>query len=447
MSRRPRFRKNKSKKISLPFEGAVRVSIESLGGQGDGIAFFEGHKLYVAGALPGEEVSVRAQSKKGDGFTCQLISIEEASDDRVVPPCPHYDLCGGCSLQHLDEHAYRDWKQSLVREALVRRGLADADIKAVLATGAGVRRRVAVRLRGAKGKVKVGFNSRSSHDMAVIDRCLLVTPGLDAALDQLRGGLGSLLKGGGEATALLTETATGIDAVLTYDQDLSLEDRETLACLTNDADFAKLSWRRKADQVPEVVAMQRQPVIDFDGVKVAFPAGGFLQPSREGEDLLKQAVLDGFDGVAVGRVLDLYAGLGTFSFPLAKHAIVHAVEGSDVLGNAIHLAAGHAGLGGRVTAECRDLEQSPLMGDDLKPYDAVVIDPPRAGARAQMEAIADSSYIKTVAAVSCNPLTFARDMRILVDGGFKLASVQPVDQFTWSTHLEVVAVLKRERGA
>ncbi len=446
MSRNPRFRKKRSKsKLRLPFQQDAEVVVDGLGGQGDGLASFEGIKLFIPGALPGETVLVSPRAKKGDGVFCALLDVLETSGERAEPPCPHFGACGGCSLQHLNDNTSRHWKKTRIVDTLEKRGFSGLAVDDVQSAPVGTRRRADLRLRGKKGGARLGFNSRASHDMAEIENCLLLSSALQEAFPPLRKALATVLKGGLEGNILLTETSSGIDGVLTCDLNIDLEMREALAALAENTDMARLSWRAEADDIPETLALRRQPIIKFGDVSLNFPPGGFLQPSLEGEHLLRDAVLGGMGEAS--RVLDLFAGLGTFSFPLAKKAIVHAVEGSDVLTDALHRSAGRAGLGGRVTAECRDLARSPLSGRDLKPYDGCVFDPPRAGAKEQVEALVDAENLKTIVAVSCNPATFARDVRILVDGGFDLERVIPVDQFPYTSHLEVVGVLTRKKGS
>jgi len=267
-----------------------------------------------------------------------------------------------------------------------------------------------------------------------------LTPGLLALLPVLREGLDSVLQENESAQLVLLETETGVDLLLRTRRDPDLAVRQALAALAEAADLARISWA-EPDGPAEPIALRRPPRVTFGGVAVEPPPGGFLQPSLEGEAALTRLVLGSLPA-APARVLDLYAGCGSFTFPLAERARVHAVEGDQAALDALWAAARRADLAGRVGTEARDLARRPLEPSELAGFDCAVFDPPRAGAREQAERIARSELPAAVA-VSCNPNTFARDARILVDGGFTLADVTPLDQFPWSGHVELVAGFQR----
>jgi 23S rRNA (uracil1939-C5)-methyltransferase len=250
--------------------------------------------------------------------------------------------------------------------------------------------------------------------------------------------LRAVVEDGHGGDVVITSTETVLDVVIEAEARLDLFDRERLAAFAESADLARLSWRRPGGGLVEPLAHRRQAMVRFAGIDVALPPGSFLQPSPEGERALASLVFDAVG--AATPVADLFAGCGSFTFPLAQKAFVHAVEGEAAAAAALKSAAEHNGA--RVTVECRDLAHRPLLADELKRFQAVVFDPPRVGASAQAEQLAASGP-PLVVAVSCNPATLARDAKTLANGGYHLTRATPVDQFPWSAHLEAVAVFER----
>jgi 23S rRNA (uracil1939-C5)-methyltransferase len=418
----------------------AEVTIEQLGGRGDGVARLDGRPVFVPLALPGDRLRVKITGERAGGYRAEAVELLAGGPGRVEPPCAHYGSCGGCALQHLEVGRTASWKRGRVAQALARRGLPDATVRQLVSVPPGRRRRAALAaFRGAEG-VLLGFHERARHRVVDAPGCLLLTPGLRALFPPLRAALDAILAPRERADVILNETESGIDLLLVSRRPPNLEAREALARLARSADLARLSWA-PPDGEPEPVARRRAPRVGFAGVDVEPPPGGFLQPSAEGEAALVHLVLDALPEAAE-RVLDLYAGCGTFSFPLAQQARVHAVEGDAAALAALGAAARAAGLEERVSAELRDLARRPLAAAELAGFDCALFDPPRSGARAQAEAFA-ASDLPAVIAVSCNPNTFARDARILIDGGFALGEITPLDQFPWSGHVELVAGFRR----
>lgn len=361
--------------------------------------------------------------------------------------CPHYGVCGGCSLQHLADADYEVRKWTQVTDALARAGLGDVPVAPLIRFDAGVRRRCTLLVQGhGGGAMVVGFRARASHDVVAVESCAV----LDRRIVDLIAPLGKLFKGLNahrvSSEIEISLTPTGFDLVLVLDRDPALGDREAVIRFAMDFDVARISWRavRKhrdawLDDAEPII--QRRPVqAIFGGVTVDLPPACFLQASVPAEAKLVELVCDAVQGAR--RIADLYAGVGTFTFALAAGARVHAVEGARPLALALDGAARRAGLVPRVEVDVRNLIRRPLVGDELKGIDGVVLDPPRAGAKAQVAELAQSS-VKLIAAVSCNPATFARDARILADGGYGLKWVVPLDEFPWSNHVELVAAFAR----
>ena len=414
------------------------ITIDRLGGQGDGIAMAEGQTVYVAYGVPGDRLRIRLGKPRGQGLTAAILAVEQAGPARQKPPCAHFGRGGGCALQHVDDALYAEWKRGRVVEALRQQGLGEVPVEPLVRTPAGSRRRITLAAQVAKGGAVLGFHAHESHYIVDLRECHVMLPALAALIAPLREMLARELRAGTKAEVMATVSATGIDLMVRADYQPGRDSRVALADFAGAQKLARISWQAGKEE-PEPIALLRTPQVLFGGVAVDPPPGAFLQASAEAE----QAMIDLVAAAARGakRVADLYSGCGTFTFPLAKTAKVHAVEG-DKDSLAALAAAARRGSLGRITSERRDLARNPLQPDELKPFDCVVFDPPRAGAKAQVEMLA-KSRVPTVVAVSCDPGSFARDSRILVDSGYRLKSVTPIDQFVWSAHVEMVAVFRR----
>ena len=417
----------------------VELAIESIGARGDGIGRADGRPVYVPFTLPGDRLRVELERSRGDGYAARIVEVLAHAPGRIPAPCPHFGACGGCALQHLEDQRYAAWKEQLVRTALAHRGFSDPPLRPLLRIAPGTRRRASLAGERAGRSVRLGFHERESHRVIDAAGCLVLSPPLSLLLPPLRGALLALLADGERIEVTATATDAGVDLLLEGKHSPSLASREALAVLADDADLARVTWRTDRSP-PEPVIMRRPAQIAFADVAVDLPPGAFLQPTAAGEAALVAMVTQALAGCR--HVADLYAGCGTFSFPLARSSRVHAAEGDAEAIGALTAAARRAALGQTITAQHRDLATDPLTESELTRFDGVVFDPPRAGARSQAERLAHSTVPKVVA-VSCDPATFARDARVLVDGGYRLLEVTPVDQFIWSPHLEVVGVFTR----
>lgn len=412
----------------------MRLTVRALGAQGDGLAEApDGSPVFVPLSLPGETVTARVGEGRGE-----VTAIEVAAADRVVPPCPHFGDCGGCSLQHWAAKPYLEWKAERVREALAREGL-EAEIAPTVATPPASRRRIALHARRAGSGVVLGFKARRSWRTVDLSTCVIADPALVAAFAALRRLAEPLLVHPKSAPTLhLTLTDSGLDIDVTGVErrsgGLSGDQLMQLGQLAAEADLARLTLGG------ELVYGARLPVVRLGRASVALPPGAFLQASPQAEAAMAAEARAGVQGAR--QICDLFCGVGTFTFPLAEVAPVRAVDGSAPAIGALKAALATApGLSG-ITAQARDLFRSPLTAAEMKGVEAVVFDPPRAGALDQAAEIAASGASRVVA-ISCNPATFARDARRLVDGGFRLGRVVPIDQFLWSSHVELVAHFSR----
>ncbi len=407
----------------------MRITIERLGHLGDGIA---PGPIFVPMALPGEQVE--GEIEAGRMADAKIVA---PSPDRVKPACPHYRSCGGCALMHASDVFVAGWKADVVRTALAAQGIA-APFRPVSTSAANSRRRATLAGRRTKKGALVGFHGRASGTITEIPSCRLLHPDLRAALPVLEKIVLAGASRKGELAMTVTQSEGGVDLSVVNGKPLDQGLFSALSALAEAHDLARLEWDG------EIVVARRPATQRFGAALVVPPAGAFLQATAEGEAALVGAVREAVGGA--GRIADLFAGAGTFSLTLADTATVHAVEGSAEMLAA--LDAGWRGTPGlrRVTTEARDLFRRPLLPDELNRYDAVVIDPPRAGAEAQVGELAKAA-VPVVAAVSCNPVTFARDVRGLTSAGYVLDWVQVVDQFRWSPHVELVARLHLQPAA
>jgi 23S rRNA (uracil1939-C5)-methyltransferase len=388
--------------------------------------------IYAPFGLPGERVRARVLGERAD-----ILEVLEPSADRQAPPCAHFGACGGCSLQHWKEAAYLSWKRESLIAALAKRGL-NPPVDPILAAWGQGRRRAGFHAMRTGKAVRFGFVERGAARIAAITGCPVLTPGLTAALPQLQALALVVAPVRGEAVLQTLETETGLDVDVRGAGKAGAFDRlglERMAAAAAQAGLARLSFEG------EPLVQSRVPMVRMGKARVAPPPGAFLQPTVAGEETLGALVVSALHGA--DRVADLFCGIGTFALRLAESAEVLAVETEAAMLAALKAAAD--GAGGALKAIDtlrRDLLRAPISALELKRIDAVVFDPPRSGARLQAEQIAASKASRVVA-VSCDPATFARDARALVDGGFRFMKVTPVDQFRWSPHLEAVGVFER----
>jgi 23S rRNA (uracil1939-C5)-methyltransferase len=413
------------------FGDSVEGRIAEIGAQGDGVLSAGAWRLFVPRTVPGDLVRVAAKGERG-----VLLSLLEPGPDRAAAPCIHYDSCGGCSLQHVTRDFYRNWKKTLAASALAREGLS-ADIAEMVETPAASRRRAVFAVERARRTVVVGFNAARSSSVSAIGECVVLAPGLRTALPSLAKIAAQFNARKFDLAATLCENGVDIDLrarTLVEPRGVALQ---ALTVAMREAGFIRLSLNG------EPIVTLATPAFSFDDVSVSPSPGAFLQASKEAEQVLIELVKEGC--ASARRIADVFCGCGTFALPLAKTASVSAFDSDASAIAALDAAARSAQASGALhpvrTAE-RNLIERPLTAEELDVFDAVVFDPPRAGAKSQSEELA-KSRVKRVVAVSCNPKTFARDLAILSQGGFKLERVMPIDQFVFTPHIELVGFLRR----
>ena len=409
-----------------------RLAINRVAHRGDGVADTPAGPLFVPYTLPGETVEV--DSVPGHPDRRHLLRVETASPERIEPFCPHFGICGGCAIQHWTAPRYQEWKRSLVVEALAQAGL-DATVDELIDAHGDGRRRATFHARlGARDILEVGFAALRAHHIVGIDRCPVLAPSLDGAIPAAWVIAEALKPQNKPLDIQVTATDAGIDMDVRGSGTLNAARMGMLARLAATHKLARLTRHG------ELIAQRATPSVPVGRAQVALPPGSFLQATVAGEQALARLVQDHVGNAKI--VADLFCGLGPFALRLAERARVMAFDADAGATAALKQAANMTSGLKPIDAEARDLFKRPLYAQELKRVDALVFDPPRQGAEAQVRELAKSA-VSVVVAVSCNAATFARDVRLLIDGGYRLKSVTPVDQFRHSAHVEIVAKLER----
>ena len=405
----------------------AEIHINKVGSLGDGMGDLDGQTVFVPRTLAGETVKA-----SGTAPRLELNEILVASPDRVTPPCRHFGTCGGCSLQHMSAARMLEWKHDEVALAFSRAKV-KTDIDPCIPSPLHSRRRVTFTARRGKDSIVLGFNERASHDVVDITECPILLPEIESRLGDFRSLTATLLRGNEDIQLAINAGDNGLDLHFTLEQDPS---EDMLAAFVRA--FARSPFLR-AGVNGDVVAEHEKPIVAFGAANVTPPNGGFLQAVVEAESAMADLVCGHLKSRK--KVIDLYCGSGTFALRLARNSRVHAVEEEAASIVAIQSAERAEGTKS-ITTEVRDLEELPLMASELKAYDGLCLDPPRAGAEAQIEEIAKAD-LRSVAYVSCNPVTLARDTAVLINAGYILERVTPIDQFVFSPHVEVVALFSK----
>ena len=409
-----------------------QLKISRLGHRGDGVADTSDGPVYVPYTLPGETVTVGPVAGHPDRR--DLMHVDRPSHERIEPICKHFGTCGGCALQHWSLAEYYLWKRSLVVEALAQANVVAPVGDLIGAHGAGRRRAVLHARRGTHDVLEVGFTAPRAHHIVAIDECPILAPGLGGAL-RAAWALAEMLKPAGKPLDIqATATDSGLDIDVRGSGALNAERLSELARIAEAQSLARLTRHG------ELVAQRTQPLLQVGRAYVPLPPGAFLQATAEGERTLARLVVEHVGKVK--RVADLFAGIGTFALRLAETVRVSAADSDADMIKALERGAYTASGLKPVEAQTRDLFRRPFIASELKAFDAVVFDPPRQGAETQARELAKSA-VPAIVAVSCSAATFTRDAKILIDGGYKLAAVTPVDQFRYSHHVEIVAKFVR----
>ncbi len=429
-----------SRKADPAIGKVVDLTIDDIGSSGDGIGSCDAQPVYVPLALPGDMLLVQLQERRGAGYVAKIVESRRLMP-RHQPVCRYFGTCGGCRLQHLQPFDYREWKHRQVRSALASRGIENVEIKPLIDGQAASRRRLRLAFHPTGKTVTLGLRRRLGREIVTIEDCPIALPAITNAIGSLRKLLDhcDLSAMGGEVS--ITAADNGLDILIETKAEPNLADREALAALAEAEDLARLAWRCDISTPAEPIAIRRQPLIDIDGIPLALPLGAFLQATKEAESAIRSAVAEAIEGAEV--IADLFAGCAALSLPFARDGLcVEAVERDPAMVQAVKTAAGAISPAPKITAVIRDLEREPFTTGELRRFDGLIIDPPRAGARAQVEAVAAMAGPKKIAMVSCNPATFARDARILIDAGYRLCWIQPIDAFLYSAEIELVGAFE-----
>ena len=400
------------------------VEILRLGHAGDGVT---ADGLFVPYTVQGDVVRIVREGPRG-----RVLEIVTPGPGRAAAPCAHFGRCGGCALQMMAREPYLAWKRELVVNALLQRGLNDVPVEAIRAVPPGTRRRAMFKARTAGRAVSLGFYEPESRRLVDIALCPVLAPPLANLIAPLKTQLAPILRSDETAELHATATDTGIDLSLKLKRTRGPDLLMMLSELASALKLARLSWNG------EMVAIAATPSLRIGRFTVSPPQESFLQPTKEGERILQDLVRE--EAADARHVADLFSGCGTFALALAETRVVHAVDSVSAQIDAL-AAAARAGRAD-VTTDARDLFRRPLLPSELARFDCVVLDPPRPGAQAQAQTLAQSA-VHEVLYISCNPGSFARDARILIDGGYRLARVVPLDQFLWSPHVELFARFAR----
>ncbi|NCC21066.1 MAG: class I SAM-dependent RNA methyltransferase [Alphaproteobacteria bacterium] len=419
----------------------AELAITEIGRRGDGLAALDGAQVFVPRTVPGDRVRARISGTPEDGLRGEIVELLEAGPWRAAPPCPYFETCGSCQLQHIGEDAYRSWKENLARVAFARAGIKPETWLPPVFVSRATRRRATFAAFKRHKELRLGYRRRRSHDIIDIPECMVVTPALQAFADRARSFLHRVLSDSRPADIFVQDVDGAVDVTITGPVGTrkapGLAEREAFAEMADALDLARISWRMKDRSEPEIM-IARKPVLKRCGdLAVPLSPLAFLQPSAEGEAALVAAVLRGLP--SHGRFVDLFAGSGTFAGPILARGRVSAIEGEA--GPVAALQRAGAG-NGHLQAVRRDLFRDPLGAREFAAFNAAVIDPPRAGARAQAAELA-ASGVERVVSVSCNPATFARDAALLMEGGYHFVEARMIDQFLWSAHVELVGVFSR----
>ncbi|SFK10352.1 class I SAM-dependent RNA methyltransferase [Methylocapsa palsarum] len=406
----------------------ARIKIDRLGQKGEGLGRGPDGQVAVPYALAGETIIAEL-----DGAQGKLIEVLTPSPDRIEPFCRYFASCGGCAVQTLAPAPTAQWKRELLSDALRQAGLNASVDPPIDAHGEGRRRATFHARTGADGRTAVGFMQSRAHDIVEITECPLLAPAMSGALPAARALADALAASGKPLDIHVTATAAGLDIDLRGCGALDEHQTKRLVRRALSLDLARLSNHGA------LITVQRQPLLEMGRALVAPPPGVFLQATEAAEKLLAEKICAALEGVET--VADLFAGVGTFSLPIAEFARVCAFDLEAPALAALARGARASGLR-PVKTETRDLFRRPLAPKDLAAYGAVVLDPPRAGAQEQARALAESGA-PLVISVSCNIRTFARDAAILCAGGYEIVRIQPIDQFRCSPHLEIIGEFRR----
>jgi len=413
--------------------------VQELGRNGDGVILVNGQRLYIPYTTPGDEVLVDLVLTKKNRYRLISHKVTQQGENHAQPPCPHYGVCGSCQLQHLNDPFYYQFKRDKILHSLHFEGLHPVEpfVQNPIVLPPGLRRRANFNFRCSGHGVELGYHKYHSYELLTLESCYVLKPEIVAFMNPLLTALGKSFPPGFEGEVFITASHNGLDVLVDVRDrtPLTLEQRELWGQFAEHNHLCRLAVSLKGKE--DFILLHQTPIVLFDNVPVESSCRGFLQPSKEADELLSSIVCS-FLAPNPSQIADLFCGRGTLSFPLSRFAPVNGFEMDELALQALKTAAQKVHR--PISAFYRDLFKTPLRENELSAYDVVIIDPPRAGAKEQAHELAQSR-VPTIIYVSCNPLTFARDLSILIEGGYRVDTVQPLDQFRWTVHVEAIARL------
>ena len=420
----------------------IDLKIEKVGAQGDGITSYNGAVAYVARALVGETVRVHGKRGRDGIIRADIQKIITSVPERQKPPCPHYNECGGCTFQHMKIAAYQCWKEQHVRSSLARKNINPQEWQTSIFVPEGTRRRASFSALKLNNSVIIGYHKRRSKMIVDITECCVLSPSIMALKRKLAKPLANILREGQVTNIFLQEIDGNVEMLITGNigqkkNELDLATLEEISKIAQELDFARIGWRCRSKDIAEIIIQRKAMYVQMGALSVELPLGGFMQPSIEGQEALLKAVMSALP--EKGCFVDLFSGSGTFAGVMLERGKVSAYEANGEAISFLTKAAKGTGL----KVYQRDLFNEPLAVCELNKFDAIIFDPPRAGAKEQVKDIAHSN-VPLVISVSCNPATFARDAHTLEEGGYYLDSLQIIDQFIYSYHVELVGIFRRK---
>ncbi len=416
----------------------IDIEITSLGGMGDGIARYQGKTVFVPFATTGDKIIAQITPEQKDFYQAHIVELVRPGESRQVPSCKHFSTCGGCTMQHIKPLIYNTFKRDILLQTVKRLKCDESVVTALVQVGAHSRRRAEFKVTVNKGHISIGFFEAKSHNIVDVTMCPVTTAEIVDLLPKLRHALHDLKKPGNIKSINISLADNGIDILINTTAKTAANDKSALVDFAKENGIIRLA--EKSDEI-DIFYNKESPLILLGAIEVELPTGSFMQATAIGQKAITEIILKNTEGYK--RIIDLYCGVGTYSFPLVQAGhTVKAYEGAEEMVTSVHNAARRNNIEDKISAGSRDLIKRPVKPHELKDFDAVVINPPRNGAKPQAEEIAKSE-IKKVVMVSCNPATFERDAKCLLEGGFQLQSATPIDQFYQTAHLELVAVFVR----
>lgn len=436
--------------MSTPLQ-ILEVEITGIGSMADGIGRHENKSVFIPFTCPGDMVKAAVKRDTKNDIRAEMLTLITPSPDRQEPPCSHFGKCGGCSLQHLNEPRYQSFKQGILESFVMGIGVDRSIVAPMVEIKTHSRRRADFKIETRNDKVNIGFFMRGSHRLINIAECPISDDALVAILPALRECLAELKKPGRLISISLTALDNGLDATIKLTNPIGTSDKERLVAFAKSHNIIRLNTQEQPRRESRKQPLMHDPIclydegnatIRFADIDVALPSGAFLQATQDGQQAITNLVTEHLQGC--NNIADLYSGCGTYSFPLILQSQrVAAYEGADEMAAAMNNACVKHGLQDRISTTVRDLFTTPLSAEELNYFDGVVINPPRNGALPQVEAIG-ASQVSKVVMVSCDPATFKRDAKCLIESGYALTLAVPIDQFYWSHHLELVAVFEKK---